>query len=121
VPVYIATILTYVADNSATIKLKERGTRRSQAEQTLKTIARIFTLMTDRKLSTVTLMNREYSWNNVGTEDIERIMNRQNFHGETHTDEALQGKVLKHVEEDNMSRPVLILTLSDFKVKSQFL
>lgn len=106
-------------DDSMTIENREQGIRKRQVEQGLKTIARIFSVITNRKIRTVIFTNRGKEHCDIREEDISGLLKAHRFADVTQIDKALNDRILvPYVNESYLSKPLLVVTITDCKVSA---
>lgn len=94
-----------------------KDNQKSELEQGLKTIARIYSIIATRKIRAIRFTVREEEFNNVGEEDVTELVRKHHFSGATQLDKPLKRKILDpFVNNDQLSRPLLVVTITDGKV-----
>lgn len=112
--------LTYTTDDSGSMRFDEAGTRKQILEQVLKIIAHVYQFATDSgEIRAIRFLNSRKSPDNVKNSDIDGILKDHGYIGLTKIGTELENKILKPLVNVNMTRPLLVMVITDGDVMAQ--
>lgn len=112
--------LTYTTDDSGSMRFDEEGTRKQILEQVLKIIAHVYQFATDSgEIRAIRFLNSRKSLHNVKNSDIDGILKDHGYIGLTKIGTELKNKILKPLVDVNMTRPLLVMVITDGDVMAQ--
>lgn len=93
--------------------------QKSELEQGLKTIARIYSIVARRRIRAIRFTIQEKKYDDVGEEDMNALVRTHRFGGATNLEKPLKQKILDpFVNNDKLSKPLLVVTFTDGKVRT---
>lgn len=98
-----------------------KDNNKSELEQGLKTISRIYSMIAKRNIRAIRFTVQEKEYDNIGEEDLNELVKNHRFSGATQLDKPLKRKILDpFANSDQLPRPLLVVTITDGKVGTMF-